>query len=147
MAALSVSEFSMRIVLLGFVLLLAACADRAAPPAAIGPLAPTYSVFFEPDQTTLSKEAKGVVAEVASKIRATSPSTILVEGFASKPGVPVKNQQISRQRVETVVKALADAGVSSADMLKIAKGEKTSGLDPTGTTGDRRVEITLQFAR
>ncbi|GIL41112.1 OmpA family protein [Roseiterribacter gracilis] len=137
----------MRVVLLGLVLLLAACADRAAPRSAAGPLVPTYSVFFEPDQTTLSKEAKAVVADVAAKIKATGPSTILVEGFASKPGVTAKNQQISRQRVDAVVKALADAGVSPADMLKVAKGEKTAGLDPTGTTGDRRVEITLQSAR
>lgn len=138
----------MRVVLLGLVLLLAACADRTAPkPPSAGPLAPTYSVFFEPDQTTLSKEARAVVADVAAKIKATAPTTILVEGFASKPGVPAKNQQISRQRVETVVKALAEAGVSQADMLKIAKGEKSAGLDTTGTTGDRRVEITLQFAR
>jgi outer membrane protein OmpA-like peptidoglycan-associated protein len=138
----------MRVVLLGFVLLLAACADRTAPPpAASGPLAPTYAVFFEPDQITLSKEARAVVADVAARIRTSKPSTILVEGFASKPGDPVKNRQISRDRVDAVVKALAEAGVSPADMLKIAKGEKSAGLDPTGTTGDRRVEITLQFAR
>jgi outer membrane protein OmpA-like peptidoglycan-associated protein len=135
----------MRVVLLGFVLLLAACADRAAPPpAATGPLVPTYVVFFSPDEITLTKEAKAVVAEVALKIRATAPSTILVEGFASKPGGSAKNHQVSRQRVDAVVKALADAGVAPGDMLKIAKGEKAAGLD---SVGDRRVEITLQTAR
>jgi outer membrane protein OmpA-like peptidoglycan-associated protein len=133
----------MRVVLLGLVLLLAACADRGAVRANLPP-APTYVVFFEADSTSLTQEARAVVTEVAAKVKAVRPSTVMVEGYAGRPGTPAKNQELSRQRVETVVRALAEAGVASSDVLKIAKGEKTAGLDPTG---DRRVEITLQSAR
>ncbi|MDB5365791.1 MAG: OmpA family protein [Rhodospirillales bacterium] len=134
----------MRVVLLGLVLLLAACTDRGAAPPPNLPPAPTYSVFFEPDSTSLTKDAKRVLGEVATQIRATRPSTVVVEGYTSKPGGPAKNQQVSRERVDAVVKALAETGLAPSEMLKIAKGEKTVGLDPVG---DRRVDITLQSAR
>jgi outer membrane protein OmpA-like peptidoglycan-associated protein len=137
----------MRVVLLGLVLLVAACVDRTAvPPAsqASAPLVPSYAVFFESFSSTLTPEARAVVADVAAKVRTAKPSTVLVEGYAGKPGSAAQNQLLSQERVDAVVKALAAAGVSQSDVLKIAKGERAAGLDPVG---DRRVEITLQFAQ
>lgn len=105
---------------------------------------PSYSVFFESESVALSPTARQVVKDVAAKIRDTNPQTILVEGFAGKPGTPEKNKQLSRARVDAVVKTLAAEGVSPAQMLKIAKGEREAGLD---AVGDRRVEITLTPSR
>jgi outer membrane protein OmpA-like peptidoglycan-associated protein len=102
----------------------------------------SFLVFFAPSSDELTPEGKAIVDSAAAAIKALKPSTVTIAGYAFNVGAPEANKKRAEGRIATVQAALAADGVDPSLFLKIPVGAPE---DSAGPTGDRRIEIRLQF--
>jgi outer membrane protein OmpA-like peptidoglycan-associated protein len=102
----------------------------------------SFLVFFGPSSDDLTPEGKSIVDTAAAAIKASKPSTVTITGYAFNVGTPEANKKRAEGRIVTVQQALVADGVDPSLFLKIPVGAPD---DSAGPTGDRRIEIRLQF--
>jgi outer membrane protein OmpA-like peptidoglycan-associated protein len=101
-----------------------------------------YLLFFDPKSAELPPDGTAIVDQAAAKIKDTQPSTVTIAGYAANVGTPADDKRISEQRIATVRAALIAEGVDPKLFLDIPLG---AADDTAGPTGDRRIEIRLQY--
>jgi outer membrane protein OmpA-like peptidoglycan-associated protein len=135
---------TLRIGLLVAVAILAGCTmmrpKHTATPVPMPPK--TFIVFFHPWDNSLTPEAKVIVDQASAKVKETNPSTIAVAGYTDNDGSVQDNWKLARQRVKTVRDAMAADGIDSKLFLDLPLGTPD---DTAGMTGDRRIEIRLNY--
>lgn len=99
-----------------------------------------YVLFFHFDSADLTPEARAIVDQAATGIKALGPSTVGIAGFTDKIGTLAHNQDLSERRITAVEAALTADGVAPKLFLEIPLGDSEPVMEPTG---DRRVEIRL----
>jgi outer membrane protein OmpA-like peptidoglycan-associated protein len=99
-------------------------------------------IFFHPWSADLTPVAKDIVDQTAAKIKDTKPSTVTIAGYTYHDGPARDDMVLATQRVDTVRKALIADGIDPGLFLDIPIGPAT---DDAGKTGDRRIEIRLQY--
>lgn len=124
-------------------LTVSACQTMTTTPAASEPKS-RFLVFFDSEDAGLGPEARGVVAEAASAVRAGPTRSVTVNGFADPRGDAAMNARLSQERATAVAKALYDLGVqrdliTTNGLGEVATTVPSSDLNPEG----RRVEIVL----
>lgn len=122
--------------------------EPSAPPPATAEPPPstqiqTYLVSFEPDNSSLTNRAQGIVKQAAMASAGSQAARIEVTGDALGSGGNPSNHALSEQRARVVAAALVNAGVPRTDIAIRARGEMTG---PSGGTGavqpkNPRVEI------
>ncbi len=108
----------------------------------------SFIVYFEFDRSHLTDEGRGVIATAIAEATATRPERILVAGHADRAGPLGYNDALSKARVEAVLKALRDGGLSGERLMASHFGEtRPRVMTPDGErhAENRRVEIRFEW--
>ncbi len=136
---------TLRMGFLAVMVLLAGCTmmkpKHAAAPVPMPPK--TYILFFHPWDNALTPEAKVIVDQASAQVKQTNPSTVAVAGYTDNDGSAADNWRLANQRVKTVRDAMIADGVDPKTFLDLPLGNPG---DTAGMTGDRRIEIRLNYA-
>jgi outer membrane protein OmpA-like peptidoglycan-associated protein len=101
-------------------------------------------VLFATNSYTLSERAKGLLAELTEKTKASRIDSVIVEGHTDNQGSLAINQSLSRNRAASVVAFLRN-NVTSQLTAKAFASERpiADNRTPGGRQKNRRVEIYL----
>ena len=75
-------------------------------------------VLFEPRKATLAPAAADIAHQIAEVIRKNPGKQIRIEGHTDNTGSPDFNERLSRERAESVRRALVAEGLSS-DLIEV----------------------------
>jgi len=131
----------LRALLAIFVVAIAGC--TMLKPAAKPQMPQTFLLFFHASSADLTPEAQAIVDQAAEKAKQLKPSTIAIAGYAYNLGDPKDNERMAARRVDAVEKAMVADGIDPKLFLRLPLGAPD---DSVGQTGDRRIEIRLQFS-
>ena len=106
----------------------------------------SFMVFFDFDRSTLTPEAKRIIAAAAQEFKKGGFVRIVVTGHTDTMGTSKYNQKLSVRRARSVQNEMAQQGVPAAVVQAVGAG-KTSLLVPTADgvreAQNRRAEIVL----
>lgn len=123
-----------RIIPLALLLLTGACGFFA-------PSGQRYVVFFEASAVTLDDTtARAVILKAAAYALDHPDMLIQVDGFADKNGTPEANAEVTRARVQNVMKGLTSNGVPPARIARREVGPVSFTLD---SQESRRVTVVI----
>lgn len=114
----------------------------------------TLALYFDFNEDVMSPRTQRQLQIVASILKSDSKKKITLSGHADALGTKSYNDQLSANRADVVRDFLATAGVSSEQIVTIAKGAsqprrpnvtETGEDDPDGRRANRRTEIYLDF--
>lgn len=89
-------------------------------------------IHFDFDQFTLTPEARDILAQNASYIKAHPGSKVVVEGYCDERGSDEYNLALGQRRAEAAKNYLESLGVSADQLSTISYGEEKP-LDPGHT--------------
>lgn len=112
---------------------------------AAAPVMPTTMIlFFHPWSAEVTPVGMDIIHQASAKIKETQPTTVTIAGYAYNDASPDENLKLAKQRVDAVRSALIADGVDPKLFLDIPIGAPEESV---GMTGDRRVEIRLQYGK
>jgi outer membrane protein OmpA-like peptidoglycan-associated protein len=132
----------MRLGLMVGLLALAGCKMPMAQHPASVTMPAIYLVFFHPASADITPVGKQIVDQAAAKVKESKPSTVTIAGYTADVGDPDEKLHMANQRIDAVRQALIADGVDPKLFLSIPLGPPD---DSAGKTGDRRIEIRLQY--
>lgn len=103
-------------------------------------------ILFDTDSATLTGSMTNDLRAIAGSINNYPNTTVNVVGHADNTGAAAYNQSLSEARARSVASVLTSAGVSSARIRSIGRGEDApvaSNLTAEGRRQNRRVEIII----
>lgn len=124
------------------------CAPEPAPvPVASACEAQRHTIYFNLDRDEVTAEALSVIQQAAKQMQSDSSSRIELTAHADRSGADAYNDQLSKRRLERVVAAFQNEGVSS-ERIVLARyyGEKRPAVataDGVREAGNRRVEMRI----
>ena len=126
-----------------FLILLVA---QSVPLASNGDEVGRKSIYFDSDTAAeIRPEWISVLDGVAAGVRRVG-ARVRVDGFSDRSGSGDANRRVSKQRAETVRRALIERGVPASSIVSVAHGEDSPvvpTLDGVRDPQNRRVDITL----
>jgi len=114
----------------------------------------TLALYFEFNEDIMSPRTQRQLEIVASILKSDAKKKITLSGHTDALGTKSYNDQLSANRADVVRDFLAAAGVSTEQIVTIAKGAsqprrpnvtETGEDDPSGRRANRRTEIYLDF--
>ena len=81
-------------------------------------------VLFPVDQSTLTAEARGVLAQQATWLLTNADYAIIIEGHADEQGTREYNQNLSERRASSAKDFLISQGVPTSRMVVIGYGKE-----------------------
>lgn len=107
-----------------------------------------YGIQFATGSATLEKDSDATLQQMAKLLQTHPKLKVFIVGHTDSSGSPLKNETLSQQRAEAVVKALA-TGYDVAATRMTAKGLASyapvaSNSDSAGKARNRRVELVEQ---
>jgi len=107
-----------------------------------------YGILFDHDKTDIKPESKPALEEIAKLLKAAPDLKILVVGHTDNQGELKYNQELSKRRAESVVKALTtEYGIAAARLSAHGVGMLSpvaSNDSEDGKARNRRVELVKQ---
>ncbi|WP_163708188.1 OmpA family protein [Mangrovibacterium lignilyticum] len=103
-------------------------------------------ILFAFDESNLTNDAAGNIAELAETLAKYDDTDILIEGHTDNKGSELYNQQLSEARAESVALRLSNLNVAAARMQLQGYGESAPVADNSTESGrqqNRRVEIAI----
>jgi hypothetical protein len=102
---------------------------------------PTAIVYFDVDQSALPATGEAALSSVIAYLKMNSGATAVVSGYHDPSGDQAANEQLARNRADTVRSTLVAAGVEES-RIEMVKPVVTQG---GGTSEEaRRVEVTVR---
>ncbi len=83
----------------------------------------TTPIYFEPNQASLTRDGRRVIAGAAAAARGCTVQSLRVLGLADAGGDATSNRVLSRRRAESVTAALIEAKLPPAEFAVTAAGE------------------------
>lgn len=115
------------------------------PPAVMEPVEPLSGVVnFDSDSANLTANAKRILDGFAKKLSAYPEARLQLSAHADSTGADTYNQQLSQRRADSVVRYLANQGISASAISTSANGETSpvqANSTPQGRFQNRRVEL------
>jgi OOP family OmpA-OmpF porin len=114
----------------------------------------TLALYFDFNEDVMSPRTRRQLEIVASILKSDSKKKITLSGHTDALGTKSYNDQLSANRAEVVRDFLAAAGVSTEQIVTVAKGAsqprrpnvtESGEDDPDGRRANRRTEIYLDF--
>jgi OOP family OmpA-OmpF porin len=99
---------------------------------------------FDTDSDAIRPDSKPVVEEIAKLLRTDPQLKLKVEGHTDNSGQAARNRELSRQRAESVVRAVTGLGIDSARLQAAGVGADKPLADngtEEGRARNRRVEL------
>lgn len=108
----------------------------------------TKLVYFDFNKSSLRDEGMGELEEVARALKADPNAVVELQGFADPRGTDRYNYQLTRERVDAVVRFLVQRhGIDLRRIHAVGMGKATPGAGEKGTkesfAKSRRVELRL----
>jgi outer membrane protein OmpA-like peptidoglycan-associated protein len=103
-------------------------------------------IVFDVNSAELRPDLRADLRTLAASLQEYPDSTVDVIGHTDNTGTAVLNQDLSSRRASAVAGELIAAGVSSARLRTIGRGENApiaTNLTPEGRAQNRRVEIVI----
>ncbi|MCE0506012.1 OmpA family protein [Roseivivax sp. GX 12232] len=103
-------------------------------------------ITFEPGSATLDGSAKDILDEVSELLKICGDIPLEIQGHTDSQGREVMNQQLSQERAQAVLIALADRRVLTSSYRAVGYGEEEPIADndsEEGREANRRIEFTL----
>ncbi|MDR3424460.1 MAG: outer membrane beta-barrel protein [Alphaproteobacteria bacterium] len=123
-----------------------AVAPRAPERPVVAPVAQNFTVFFDFDRSTLTPEAKRIIATAAQEYQRGGFARITVTGHTDTVGTATYNEKLSQRRAMAVEVELKRLGVDTDHIKEIGVG-KNDLLVPTADgvreAQNRRAQIVL----
>jgi len=119
---------------------------ETAPVAQPAPPPPeTMVVFFDFNRSTLNADARGVIARIVARIRATNARSVVLSGYADRAGAANYNVRLSQRRVAAVRDAIRRAGVNVQFSVSSFGEERPAvqTVDGVREARNRRVEVRI----
>ena len=104
-------------------------------------------VAFAPGQASLEPAASRHLGKLVQFVQSSPDKPVLIEGYTDSSGSARRNQELSRQRAESVRDALVAAGVKASRIQVTGRGEAdpVAGNDTaSGRARNRRVVVILK---
>lgn len=114
----------------------------------------TLALYFEFDEDVMNPRTRRQLEIVTQILRADPGKKITLSGHTDALGSKQYNNSLSSRRADVVRDFLTKAGVASAQIVTVAKGDsqprrpnltETGGDNPEGRRANRRTEIYLDF--
>lgn len=114
----------------------------------------TLALYFEFDEDVMNPRTRRQLEIVTQILKADPGKKITLSGHTDALGTKQYNNSLSSRRADVVRDYLTQAGVSSAQIVTVAKGDsqprrpnitETGGDNPEGRRANRRTEIYLDF--
>lgn len=114
----------------------------------------TLALYFDFNEDVMSPRTKRQLEIVAAILKSDAKKKITLSGHTDALGTKSYNDQLSSNRADVVRDFLAAAGVSTEQIVTVAKGAsqprrpnvtETGEDDPSGRRANRRTEIYLDF--
>lgn len=106
-------------------------------------------VLFDTGQATLKAGAQSTLERLASFLKESPDSSVIIEGHTDSVGSDDYNMQLSQRRADAVRTALLERNVESQRIQAIGKGKGepvATNSTAAGRQQNRRVEIVIQNA-
>ena len=103
-------------------------------------------ILFATDSFAVRPDLQSDLRAVAGNLAQYPNSTVQVVGHTDSDGEAAYNQQLSERRANAVAQVLLNAGVGSARVQAVGRGETqpvASNLNASGKAQNRRVEIVI----
>ncbi len=101
-------------------------------------------INFDTDKATLKTDGKDAVAEISKALQTDNNLKISINGYTDNTGNASHNLQLSKDRAETVKKALLEAGIENNRLTSDGFGSENPMADNStedGKAQNRRVEL------
>ena len=128
---------------------LAAMDQLEGKPATVTPAAPgqVIDVYFDFNKSSLSREARQIVEQIAAQVKANGAATVTITGKTDLSGTDSYNLALSQRRAEAVRAALIRDGIAASRITVQWTGKR----EPPVKTGEgvreprnRVVEVTIR---
>jgi OmpA-OmpF porin, OOP family len=99
---------------------------------------------FDTDSDVIRPDSKPIVEEIATLLRTDAKLKLKVEGHTDNSGEAAHNRELSRQRAESVVRAVVGTGIDGARLQAAGMGADKPLADNAteeGRARNRRVEL------
>ncbi|MFV0296839.1 MAG: OmpA family protein [Hyphomicrobiaceae bacterium] len=103
-----------------------------------------YGLHFAFDKAKLLPESKSLIDDIAYTLKTNPLWTLEIRGHTDSIGKPAYNLKLSRERAESVARALIDRGVAARRLRTSGAGEtepKASNDTLAGRAQNRRVQL------
>lgn len=107
------------------------------------------AIVFASGSKSVSQPAQPILARIAEALAAHPGWRVLVEGHTDSIGRELFNEELSRQRAESVVGFLAARGLDAGKLAAIGRGERVPIADNAtekGRAANRRIDIIVSPA-
>lgn len=104
----------------------------------------TLYINFDTNKATIKPESKPIVDQIAVLLKNNPGLKVSVEGHTDNTGTPARNKTLSKERAQSVVQALATAGIDRKRLSAVGWGQEKPIADnrtDEGKAKNRRVEI------
>lgn len=101
-------------------------------------------VNFDTGKSVLKADGQATVKEIAAMLRAAPSLKLSIEGHTDNVGQPTANKQLSQERAQSVVNAVAASGIAAARLASAGYGAERPVADNRSEEGrakNRRVEL------
>jgi len=101
-------------------------------------------VLFDTAKSTLKPGADSMIERVAAFLKENEGTKVIIEGHTDSRGSDEYNQQLSQQRAQAVVAALASRGIDASRVEAVGRGKSlpvASNDTAAGQQQNRRVEL------
>jgi adhesin transport system outer membrane protein len=112
------------------------------------PLAKTLNITFDPLSNKVAKKSKLKIEQFARFLEENPLYNAVIVGHTDNVGTEEENIKLSKERAESVKKALISYGVEPARLTTVGMGESKPIADnstPEGRAKNRRIEIQLNY--
>jgi OOP family OmpA-OmpF porin len=99
---------------------------------------PSGTVYFDSNQSAMPADGDAALAPVIEYLRANPDAIAVVSGYHDPSGDLVTNDELARGRAESVLSAIAAAGIDRS-RIELQKPVMTEGVEEA-----RRVEVTVR---
>ena len=108
----------------------------------------SFIIYFDFDRYNLTAKAQDIVQQVVAAIRERNPAHVVITGHTDRAGSDSYNDKLSRRRLDTVIAALRQAGITEPQLIDGSYyGEHRNRVptpDGERNAENRRVEINFQ---
>jgi outer membrane protein OmpA-like peptidoglycan-associated protein len=101
-------------------------------------------INFDTGKSVLKADGQATVKEIAAMLRAAPSLKLSIEGHTDNVGQPTANKQLSQERAQSVVNAVAASGIAAARLASAGHGADRPVADNRSEEGrakNRRVEL------
>lgn len=112
------------------------------------PIINSYTILFDHDKSFIRADEVATLNQISREVERFDPEQITVTGYTDSSGDAAYNQTLSRQREQSVSKALLERGLENQTIEREARGEYNQAVQtPDDTKNQENRRVVVDFRR